>query len=157
MQLTKNFTSQEMSKSYTAQRFGIDNTPNAEQVENLQYLCDVICQPCRDEFGRINVNSAFRGAALNKIMGSSNRSFHPLGCAGDLEAEEYSNIELLIYIYDNLPFTELIAEYFDKDDERAGWVHVAAKEGDDRKLLKLKDKQHNYQIVTIEYLKELYA
>lgn len=159
MQLTTNFSVKGMCRSYTAQRLGIDNTPNEQQIKNLIYFCEQIAQPCRDKFGRIDVNSGFRCKALNDAIGSSDRSFHPQACAGDLEphSKDVSNFELLLYIYENCEFTELIAEYFDKDDKEAGWVHAAIKKGDGRKMLKLKDEQHNYQVVTIEYLKELYG
>ena len=159
IRLTKNFTLKEMTKSPTAIRLGIDNTPNEEEIENLRYLCETISQPCRDELGRINVNSGYRGKKLNDAVGSSDRSFHRPGCAEDIEAddEDVSNFDLLLWIYENLEFTELIAEYFNKDDKEAGWVHVAHQKGNNKKVLKLKDKDHHYKVVTIEYLKELYA
>jgi len=161
MQLTANFSLAEMCKSYTAQRLGIKNTPNEKEIENLEYLCINISQPCRDHFGRIDTNSAFRCKELNEspAIGSSDKSFHPQGCGQDMEANnpKVSNFELLLWIHENLPYTELIAEYFDINDKKAGWVHVAKKKGDNRKMLKLKDKDHHYKRVTIEYIKELYS
>ena len=159
MQLTKNFTLKEMTKSYTATRLGIENTPNEEEIKNLLYLCETVSQPCRNALGRINVNSAFRCKELNDAVGSSDRSFHKRGYGKDMEAdsEDISNFDLLLYIYENLEFSELIAEYFDKDDQEAGWVHVAHEKGNTKKVLKLKDKEHHYKVVTIGYLKELFS
>ena len=51
MNLTKNFSLLELTKSQTAERKGIDNTPSAEQQENLKSLCEMILQPIRDHFG----------------------------------------------------------------------------------------------------------
>ena len=48
MNLTKNFSLTEMTQSQTALRSGIDNEPNAEQIENLKQLCKNILQPLRD-------------------------------------------------------------------------------------------------------------
>jgi len=159
MQLSKNFTLKEMCKSFMALRLDIDNTPDEQEIKNLIYLTQTISQPCRDKFGRINVNSGFRCKLLNDAVGSSDTSFHRIGCGEDIEADskEVSNLELLIYIHENLPYTELIAEHFDKDDDEAGWVHVAKQKGNSRKVLKLKDKDHHYKVVTIDYIKKLYS
>ena len=53
MNLTRNFSLQELIKSDTAIRKGIDNNPNADQVEKLKVLCEEILQPVRDHFGYI--------------------------------------------------------------------------------------------------------
>jgi len=53
MNLSKNFTLQELTKSDTAVRKGIDNNPNSDQIAKLQLLCDNILQPVRDHFGPV--------------------------------------------------------------------------------------------------------
>ena len=53
MQLSRNFSLQELTKSDTAIRKGIDNEPNADQVDKLKALCENILQPVRDHFGRV--------------------------------------------------------------------------------------------------------
>jgi len=40
MQLTRNFSLQELTKSDTAIRKGIDNEPNADQIDKLKTLCE---------------------------------------------------------------------------------------------------------------------
>ena len=42
MELTRNFTLAELIKSDTAIRKGINNNPNAEQIEKLKTLCEKI-------------------------------------------------------------------------------------------------------------------
>ena len=36
MQLTANFTLEEFTRSTTADRLGIDNTPNAQEIANIR-------------------------------------------------------------------------------------------------------------------------
>ena len=39
MQLSKNFSLAELVKSQTAERMGLNNSPNEDQTENLRLLC----------------------------------------------------------------------------------------------------------------------
>ena len=64
MQLSRNFSLQELIKSDTAIRKGIDNNPNADQIEKLKALCENILQPVRDHFGRVKVTSGYRSPEL---------------------------------------------------------------------------------------------
>ena len=72
MNLSRNFTLQELIKSDTAIRLDINNNPNSGQIEKLKLLCENILQPVRDHFGRVKVTSgsvasscALRSAALS--------------------------------------------------------------------------------------------
>ncbi len=155
MNLSNDFTLKELCKSSTASRKNIPNTPSQASIENMKKLAVSVLQPLRDNFGRVDLNSGFRSKRLNKAVGGSSTSFHCSGCASDIErAGKASLIEILEWIYYNCEFTELIAEYFEID----GWVHVAYCEGrNHEKTLKLKDKQHNYERVSLEYIKEIYG
>ena len=158
MKMSTDFTLHEMTKSDTAIRLGLDNKPNYEQTENLKELCINVLQPARDHFGRINVNSGFRSPELCRAIGSNEHSNHAFGLAADIEADSQNvyNFDLLLWIYENCEFKELIAEYFDKNNPRSGWVHVAYQKDNNKRQLKLKDKTHNYEHVDIDYLKKLY-
>ena len=46
MQLSKNFKLEEMTKSMTATRKGIDNTPGAGDIKNLENVCYEIFLMC---------------------------------------------------------------------------------------------------------------
>ena len=159
MKLSNNFTLKEMCKSATAVRLGIDNTPTEQNMQGLKNLCIGVLQPARLALGRISVNSGYRSPELCKAIGSNSRSNHAFGFAGDVEPEVdgVSNFDLLLWIYENCEFKELIAEYFDSGDEDAGWVHVAYQEGNNKGVIKVKDKEHNYRVVSIDYLKMLYG
>ena len=47
MMLSKHFSLSELTKSDTAIRKGIDNTPNDQEIENLILLCNEILEPVR--------------------------------------------------------------------------------------------------------------
>ena len=64
MNLTRNFSLLELTKSDTAIRRGIDNEPNADQIDKLKLLCENILQPVRDHFGRVKITSGFRSVEL---------------------------------------------------------------------------------------------
>ena len=149
-----NFTYGELIKSDTAQRCGIQNIPGESEWRNLEVLAYCILQPIRREFGPIIITSGYRSKELCLKIGSSINSNHTRGEAADLEpVSDIPLIEIIEFIYHKLEFRELIAEYFPN-----GWIHVAyrrKKKGNTRQL-KLKDKDHNYTHVSIDYLKKLY-
>ena len=76
MNLSRNFTLQELIKSDTAVRLDINNNPNSGQIEKLKALCENILQPVRDHFGRVKVTSGFRSEQLCIKIGSSINSQH---------------------------------------------------------------------------------
>ena len=51
MKLSKNFTLNEFTRSMTATRLGIDNTPNDEHLKSAIRLFQNVVQPVRDHFG----------------------------------------------------------------------------------------------------------
>ena len=79
MKLTPNFSVRELTKSQTAERKGIDNTPTEEHIENLKLLCENILQPTRDEWGVVSVSSGYRSPSLCQAIGSSEKSQHARG------------------------------------------------------------------------------
>lgn len=125
MKLSNHFSLEELTKSDSAIRHGIDNTPPAEVVANLQALVDNVLQPLRDKFGAIAVTSGYRSPELNKKIGGSTTSHHCLGYAADFEVLGMDNRELALYIRDNLKFTQLISEFYQDGVPDSGWVHCA--------------------------------
>ena len=131
MQLSKNFSLAELTRSEAATRRGIANTPPPDAVENLRALCEKVLQPLRDEMGRaMRVNSAYRGPEANKAVGGSKTSQHMTGEAADIEFDGFDNTALAQKIIDlKLPFDQLIAEFVDPAVPGSGWVHVSHKRG----------------------------
>ena len=135
MKLTENFSLNELTKSQTAERKGIDNTPSAEHQENLKSLCEMILQPIRDHFGQVvSVSSGYRSPELCVAIGSSTQSQHAKGEASDFEIFGVSNKELADWIDENLDYDQLILEYWKGEDEpNSGWVHCSYTNGNNRK------------------------
>ena len=86
MILSKNFTLQEFTKSVTAIRNDIDNSPNAEHIRNIQLLVKFVLQPLREGLNKpIRITSGYRSESLNKLIKGSKRSQHCKGQAADLQ------------------------------------------------------------------------
>ena len=71
MKLSKNFTLQELIKSNTALRLGIDNTPSKEGIMKLTILATSVLQLLRDRIGALRITSGYRSPELNKAIGGS--------------------------------------------------------------------------------------
>ena len=125
MNLTRNFTLSELIKSDTAIRKGINNNPNAEQIEKLKALCENILQPVRDHFGRVKITSGFRSVELCEAIGSSARSQHARAEAADFEVVGVDNAELFDWIKDNLTPDQLILEFYTPGEPNSGWIHCS--------------------------------
>ena len=135
MKLSKNLSLAEVTKSTTASRLGINNTPDDWTIENLRAVAECIFQPLRDSFGvPIFVSSGYRSAELNKAIGGSKRSQHVQGRALDLDADVFgscTNAQIFDYIRKNLEFDQLIWEFGTEDNP--DWVHVSfVRDGDNR-------------------------
>ena len=126
MNLSANFSLKELTKSDTATRLGIDNTPDDEAIDNLKTLCDKVLQPVRDHFGKtVTVNSGFRSSETNQATGGSKSSDHVKGQAADIEIAGIANADLAQWIMDNLDYTQLILEFYTQGIPDSGWVHVS--------------------------------
>ena len=134
MQLSKNFSLSEMTKSDTAARKGIENTPTDQHKESMKLLCDKILQPVREHFAKsVRVTSGYRSEALCEAIGSSKTSQHAKGQAADFEITGIDNKELAEWIIDNLDFDQIILEFYTEGDTNSGWVHCSYKMQDNRK------------------------
>lgn len=126
MNLSANFTLKELTKSDTATRLGLDNTPDEQALENLKTLCDKVLQPVREHFGKsVTVNSGYRSPESNAAVGGSKTSDHCKGQAADIEIVGVANADLAQWIMDNLDYTQLILEFYTPGIPDSGWVHVS--------------------------------
>jgi len=134
MKLSENFSLQELTKSQTATRKGIDNTPSEEHQENLKSLCTNVLQPIRDHFGKVvTVSSGYRSPELCTAIGSKTTSQHAKGEAADFEIFGVSNKELSDWIHYNTQYDQLILEYWNESDPNSGWVHCSYSQGKNRR------------------------
>ena len=136
MQLSKNFSLNELTKSDTALRHDMDNTPPPEAIECLRALCDNVLQPVRDHFGKsVRVNSGYRHPDVNAKVGGSKTSDHCKGMAADIEIATVPNHELAQWIADNCVFRQIILEFYTRGQPDSGWVHVSYNPADNKKQL----------------------
>ena len=134
MKLSDNFRLLELTKSQTAERKGIDNTPSTEHQANLKMLCTAILQPIRDHFSKVvTISSGYRSPELCTAIGSKITSQHAKGQAADFEIFGVSNKTLADYIDSELHYDQLILEYWNESDPNSGWVHCSFSEGNNRK------------------------
>jgi zinc D-Ala-D-Ala carboxypeptidase len=128
IKLSDNFRLSELTKSNTALRLGIDNTPSQEEIDRLEYLCLRVLQPVRNYYNRsVIVSSGFRCLQLNQELKSGNRSQHVRGEAADFEIPGLDNYEVACWVRDNLEYDQLILEFYDGSPS-SGWIHVSIKE-----------------------------
>jgi len=134
VQLSTNFSLSELTKSQTAERKGIDNTPSPEHKRNLKSLCTRVLQPVRDHFNRVvSVSSGYRSEELCLAIGSKTTSQHAKGQAADFEIYGLSNGELATWIKENLDYDQLILEYWTPENPNNGWIHCSYNSEGNRK------------------------
>jgi hypothetical protein len=128
LNLSNHFTLGEMTRSATAERKGIDNTPPDDLIPMLQRLCVEILEPVRARFARpFRPSSGYRSKDLNRAIGGAYSSQHCHGEAVDIEVPGVGNYQLADWIRDNLYFDQLILECYRSGVPRSGWVHVSLK------------------------------
>jgi hypothetical protein len=126
MQLTENFSLHELTKSETALRLNLDNTPDEDAIDSLRLLAQKVLQPVRDHYGMgVKVNSGYRSPESNAAVGGSKTSDHCKGQAADIEIPSVPNAELAQWIMYNLDYTQLILEFYTPGIPDSGWVHVS--------------------------------
>jgi len=135
MKLSAHFDLAEFTRSESAKREGLDNTPTPEHLENIKTLCEKVLEPIRLKYGSINISSGYRGKMLNHFIGGSVSSDHCVGRAADIDMDDtgsgVSNTEIFNYIKDNLDYDQLIWEFGTKD--KPDWVHVGYRGKENRK------------------------
>ena len=122
--LSPHFTLQEMTDSGTGRRLGIDNTPSADVIENLQALCEHVLEPVRRRFGRTIISSGYRCEELNRRVGGAEGSQHLRGEAADIYCSSLTEARRRYdFIRQNCDFDQLLLE------ERlylgTCWLHVS--------------------------------
>lgn len=126
MKLTNNFTLEELIKSETAEKYGIDNTPSEKVIQNLTKLAETILQPIRDELQTpIRVSSGYRSPELNQKIGGVKSSQHTDGSASDLTLGTKNRNKILFSVIvrmikeGKIKVGQLIDEY------NYSWIHVS--------------------------------
>ena len=143
MQLTPNFSLEELIASDTAARAGIDNTPPPALMDNLQALAQGL-ESVRALLGNpIHVNSGYRSPALNARVGGAPNSRHMTGLAADILCPQFGTpLDVCRAIAaSGIPIDQVIHEY-------ANWCHVSftpAGAAPRRELLTIASAAQGYQ------------
>jgi len=131
MNLSPNFTLEELIASETAVRYGIDNTPDNEVLMNLRRLA-LFLEEVRAAVGMpIHVNSAFRSVEANRIVGGKSTSQHCKGAAADLKVKGMTPDQVVrAIIKAGLNYDQVIREF-------DSWTHVSIPNTKDEKPRKM--------------------
>ena len=136
IQLSKHFKLSEFTRSATASKYNINNTPNVEVISNLQALCQNVLEPLREYFNTpIIISSGYRCPALNNhpnVRGATN-SQHMKGEAADLHLPSIAiGRRWVEYLLEFGHFDHLIWEH---DKSGHYWIHISFKRiGKNRQL-----------------------
>jgi hypothetical protein len=120
MRLTPNFDLEEFTRSQTASRHGIDNTPSGEVISNLIRVSRLL-EDIRSMFDNspIHISSGYRCPELNEKVGGSPKSQHLTGCAVDFTIQGVSLNEIMdTIIASGLEYDQLIKEF-------SAWIHCS--------------------------------
>lgn len=123
--LTEHFTLEELTYSYTAKKYNIDNTPSKMQISELTRLCQDILEPIRQKVGKpIIISSGFRCKALNERIGGAKNSDHMYACAADIKCKGITVKELFDIIVDMIKNNEIEVRQL-IDEYNYSWVHIS--------------------------------
>ena len=135
MQLSKHFTLEEFEKSQTATRKGITNKAGSGEIKNLGDLCYEVLEPVRVKFDKpVTITSGYRSPELSVAIGSKSTSQHCLGEAVDFEIAGVSNLQVALWLTNNVNFDQCILEFW-TGEASSGWIHVSYKDGSNRKQI----------------------
>ena len=153
MRISKNFTLLELTKSNTATRLGISNTPDKEGIHKLRLLATELLHPLRNAVGPLRVTSGYRSESLNKaITGRSNYVSQHTKCeAVDLQfvkRGKMDNMKIFNAIINHaLEFDQCILEFggatAEKDSDNPDWIHLSWKVTENRRQILVAYKDEN--------------
>jgi zinc D-Ala-D-Ala carboxypeptidase len=98
----------------------LDNSPDPAALTNLHRLAAFLEQ-VREVLGNrvVVINSAYRSAAVNDAVGSSDRSQHRLGCAADIRVPGMTpDAVVRAVMASGLAYDQLIKEF-------DSWTHIS--------------------------------
>lgn len=116
------FSLEEFTRSSTAQRLKIDNSPNDEVVRNIQYGVQMVLDPLRRIIRTpIIITSGFRCSTLNKAVGGVDNSWHTKGNAADLRINNEEEAKAIFQALKTLPSVDTVLF---EHSATAIWMHV---------------------------------
>lgn len=119
MNLSEHFSLQELTHSDVAVRYDWENNPDANEINNLTRLADLLEQ-VRTLIGKpVMINSAYRCKQVNDAVGSKDSSQHRIGCAADIRVPNMTPDEVVKAVMaSDIGYDQIIRE-FDR------WTHIS--------------------------------
>jgi len=127
MYTPKYFTIAELTRSATAQRYNLDNTPPEIAKQKLLLLIENTLDPVRALYGKpITVTSGYRSPAVNAKAGGAAASSHMTGEAADIQVGGGTK-EAVWALYtlikkSKIPYSKMI---FEVNKRGSYWVHIS--------------------------------
>ena len=95
-----------------------DNLPTPQALFNLKYGCQYLLEPARQVVGPIIINSGFRNARVNALVGGVKNAQHLMGQAADIRPKDSSQFSKLVDFLKNLEYTDQLLT-------GNGWLHIS--------------------------------
>lgn len=126
-QITPHFSYRELTRSETARRHGVANTPSHADLANITYTAhqlEKVRAYLNDKYQKpifIIVTSCFRSERVNRLVGGSPTSAHRFGLAADCDATGFTSVAFakeIIQMRDKglIAFDQLILEFPERGD-----------------------------------------
>ena len=116
------FTLEEFTRSSTAKKLKIDNTPSDEVIRNIEYGVQMVLDPIRRILQTpITITSGYRCSALNKAVGGVSNSWHTKGNAADIRVKNEEEAKAIFQVLKTLPSVDTVLF---EHSANSIWMHV---------------------------------
>ena len=116
------FTLEEFTRSSTAKRLKIDNTPSDEVIRNIEYGVQMVLDPMRRMLQTpITITSGYRCVKLNKAVGGVPNSWHTKGNAADIRVKDEEEAKAIFQVLKTLPSVDTVLF---EHSANSIWMHV---------------------------------
>lgn len=122
--MSEHFKLSEFLRSDTAMFYKIDNKPNEEQLENIEFVARQL-EIIRSYYNKpIFITSGFRTKELNTLIKGSKTSQHMQGLAVDINLKTKEENKIFFNLVNKLIQENKIKVYQLIDEKNYSWVHI---------------------------------
>lgn len=125
--MSPHFSLAELTRSSTAKRLRLDNTPPADVLRALQHTADMLERIRSTLDVPIIVTSGYRSPAVNRAVGGVTSSDHLSGQAADIVAPRFGTPHLVAKTLAPLVNTLGIEQLILEGVKGKQWVHVSTR------------------------------